>query len=144
MVVSKTLQRHYRETHGTKTFYVPNGGVVREQSEPRKILEWGLDPGKYVLFRGRFSPEEGCHLLVEAFEQIKTDIKLVLAGASTYSDEYSGQLRSHASDRIQVLDWVSGETLDELLTNALIFVLPSDLEGCRWPCWMRWGRDSAC
>jgi glycosyltransferase involved in cell wall biosynthesis len=28
-----------------------------------------------------------------------------------------------------VLDWVSGETLDELLTNAMIFVLPSDLEG---------------
>jgi len=28
-----------------------------------------------------------------------------------------------------MLDWVSGETLDELLTNAMIFVLPSDLEG---------------
>lgn len=54
---------------------------------------------------------------------------MVLAEASTYSDEYSRQLRSHASEQIQVLDWVSGETLDELLTNALIFVLPSDLEG---------------
>jgi glycosyltransferase involved in cell wall biosynthesis len=38
-------------------------------------------------------------------------------------------LRTHASDRIKILDWVSGEALDELLTNALIFVLPSDLEG---------------
>ena len=28
-----------------------------------------------------------------------------------------------------MLDWVSGETLDELLTNAMIFVLPSDMEG---------------
>ena len=28
-----------------------------------------------------------------------------------------------------MLDWVSGETLDELLTNAMVFVLPSDLEG---------------
>ena len=28
-----------------------------------------------------------------------------------------------------MLEWVSGETLDELLTNAMIFVLPSDLEG---------------
>ena len=129
MVVSRTLQRHYRETHATETFYVPNGGVVREQSKPRKILEWGLDPGKYVLFMGRFSPEKGCHLLVEAFEQIETDIKLVLAGGSTYSDEYSRQLRRHASERIRVLDWVSGDTLDELLTNASIFVLPSDLEG---------------
>jgi glycosyltransferase involved in cell wall biosynthesis len=110
-------------------FYVPNGGVLRDRSEPRRILEWGLDPGKYVLFLGRFSPEKGCHLLVEAFEQIETEVKLVMAGASSYCDDYSRELRTHASDRIRMLDWVSGETLDELLTNAMLFVLPSDLEG---------------
>jgi glycosyltransferase involved in cell wall biosynthesis len=129
MVVSQTLQRRYRETHGIEAFYVPNGGVLRERSEPRKIREWGLDPGKYVLFLGRFSPEKGCHLLVDAFERIDTDVKLVLAGASSYCDEYSRELKTHASERIRMLDWVSGEALDELLTNAMIFVLPSDLEG---------------
>jgi glycosyltransferase involved in cell wall biosynthesis len=129
MVVSQTLQRRYRETYGIEAFYVPNGGVLRERSEPRKILEWGLDPGKYVLFLGRFSPEKGCHLLVDAFERIDTDVKLVLAGASSYCDEYSRELKTHASERIRMLDWVSGEALDELLTNAMIFVLPSDLEG---------------
>jgi glycosyltransferase involved in cell wall biosynthesis len=129
MVVSQTLQRRYREIHGIEAFYVPNGGVLRERSEPRKILEWGLEPGKYVLFLGRFSPEKGCHLLVEAFEQIETDVKLVMAGPSSYCDDYSRELRSHASDRIRMLNSVSGDTLDELLTNAMIFVLPSDLEG---------------
>jgi glycosyltransferase involved in cell wall biosynthesis len=129
MVVSQTLQRRYRETHRIEAFYVPNGGVLRERSEPRKILEWGLDPGKYVLFLGRFSPEKGCHLLVEAFERIQTDVKLVMAGASSYCEEYCRELRKHASERILVLEWVSGETLDELLTNAMVFVLPSDLEG---------------
>jgi glycosyltransferase involved in cell wall biosynthesis len=129
MVVSQALQRRYREIHGVEAFYVPNGGVLRERSEPRKIVEWGLEPGKYVLFLGRFSPEKGCHLLVEAFEQIETDVKLVMAGGASYCDEYSRELRSHACDRIRILDWVSGETLDELLTNAMLFVLPSDLEG---------------
>jgi trans-aconitate methyltransferase len=38
-------------------------------------------------------------------------------------------LRQHQSDQIRVLDWVSGEPLDELLTNAMLFVLSSDLEG---------------
>jgi glycosyltransferase involved in cell wall biosynthesis len=129
MVVSQVLQRRYREIHGIEAIYVPNGGVLRERSEPRKILEWGLDPGKYILFMGRLSPEKGCHLLVEAFEQIETDVKLVMAGASSYCDDYSRELRSHASNRIRILDWVSGETLHELLTNAMVFVLPSDLEG---------------
>jgi glycosyltransferase involved in cell wall biosynthesis len=61
--------------------------------------------------------------------QIDPEIKLVMAGAASYCDEYSRELRTHASERIRMLDWVSGETLDELLTHAMIFVLPSDLEG---------------
>lgn len=64
-----------------------------------------------------------------ALEQLETDAKLVMAGASSYCDEYSRDLRAHASERIRILEWVSGEILDELLTNAMIFVLPSDLEG---------------
>lgn len=129
MVVSKALQQRYRELHHIRGVYVPNGGVLRERREPNAILNWGLKPNNYVLFLGRFSPEKGCHLLVEAFEQIKTDAQLVMAGASSYCDDYSRQLRSHVNERIRILDWVSGETLDELLTNAMIFVLPSDLEG---------------
>lgn len=35
----------------------------------------------------------------------------------------------HASERIRMLDWVAGEVLDELLTNSMVFVLPSDMEG---------------
>ena len=129
MVVSKELQRRYIGNHGIESFYVPNGGIPRERRPSQRILEWGLDPGQYVLFLGRFSPEKGCHLLVRAFENIESDVKLVMAGASSYCDEYSQELRRHASDKIRMLDWVSGETLDELLTNAMIFVLPSDMEG---------------
>jgi glycosyltransferase involved in cell wall biosynthesis len=129
MVVSQVLQRRYNDVHGVEALYVANGGILRERSEPKKILEWGIEPRKYVLFLGRFSPEKGCHLLAEAFEQIETDVKLVMAGASSYCDEYSRELQSHANERIRMLDSVSGETLDELLSNAMLFVLPSDLEG---------------
>ncbi len=129
MVVSRTLQQHYRKTYGAATSYVPNGGLLREQPFPDKIFDWNLESGKYILFLGRFSPEKGCHLLIEAYEQLETDVKLVMAGASSYCDDYSRNLRSHASEQIKILDWVSGEALNELLTHAMLFVLPSDLEG---------------
>jgi glycosyltransferase involved in cell wall biosynthesis len=129
MVVSRTLQQHYRDLHGIETRYVPNGGVLRERREANKILEWGLEPGRYLLFLGRLSPEKGCHVLVEAVERLDEDVTLVMAGAGSYCDNYSRELRTHASQRIRILDWVSGETLDELLTNAMIFVLPSEMEG---------------
>ncbi len=129
MVVSRTLRQHYWDRYRAETRYVPNGGLLRERRAPDKILQWGLQPQRYILFLGRFSPEKGCHLLLEAYERLDTDIKLVLAGASSFCDEYSRELKTHASERIKLLDWVSGDTLDELLTNAMLFVLPSDLEG---------------
>jgi len=129
MVVSRTLQGHYRQAHSVETVFTPNGGVLRERIGPHKILEWGLEPGRYALFLGRFSPEKGCHVLIEAFERIETDIKLVLAGGASYCDAYSRDVLSHASDRIRILSWVSGQDLDELLTNAMLFVLPSQMEG---------------
>ncbi len=129
MVVSRTLQGHYRETYGAETSYVPNGGLLRERWPAEKLSVWGLEAGHYILYLGRFSPEKGCHLLVEAYERLDIDTKLVMAGASSYSDEYSRELRTHAGERIKMLDWAAGEALDALLTNAMVFVLPSDLEG---------------
>jgi glycosyltransferase involved in cell wall biosynthesis len=128
-VVSRTLQRYYRTHYGSEPVYVPNGTSLRRRSTAGRLREWDLEPDKYVLFLGRFSPEKNCDLLIQAFERIETPIKLVLAGGSSHSDAYVKRLREHQSDRVRVLDWVSGEALDELLTNAMLFVLPSDLEG---------------
>src|SRR5213076_136709 len=64
-----------------------------------------------------------------AYENINIAVKLVMAGGSSYTDDYMVKLRTHESDRVRLLDWVSGERLEELLTNAMLFVLPSDLEG---------------
>lgn len=129
IVVSRTLQTYYRKRYQIQPSYIPNGGLLRTWREPREISQWGLETGKYILFLGRLSPEKNCHLLIAAYEQLNTDVKLVLAGASSYASEYTRQIREHGSDRIRIYDWVSGGTLDELLTNAMIFVLPSDLEG---------------
>jgi glycosyltransferase involved in cell wall biosynthesis len=129
MVVSRTLQDYYRSRYGTETAYVPNGTTLRPRRSAGRLHEWGLEPGAYILFLGRFSPEKNCDLLIQAYEQIDTPVKLVLAGGSSHSEEYAKGLRRHQNDRIRILDWVSGEALDELLTNAMLFVLPSDLEG---------------
>jgi glycosyltransferase involved in cell wall biosynthesis len=75
------------------------------------------------------SPEKNCDLLIRAYERLKTGIPLVLAGGSSYSDEYMRELRSHESSQIRFLDWTSGTALDELVTYAALFVLPSDMEG---------------
>lgn len=131
MVVSRTLQNYFRVRHGKETLYVPNGTRLRKPPQASTLAERGLDLHGCVLFLGRFSPEKNCHLLVEAFERLEAqpDVKLVLAGGSSYTNDYVRKLKRHASERVIFLDWVTGVALDELLTQAAVFVLPSDLEG---------------
>ncbi len=129
MVVSRTLQEYYRTRYGTEPVYVPNGTTLRQRRTAGRLRGWDLKPGAYILFLGRFSPEKNCDLLIQAYEAIDTPVRLVLAGGSSHSDAYVKRLRAYQSDRVRVLEWVSGEALDELLTNAMLFVLPSDLEG---------------
>jgi len=129
MVVSRTLQEHFAGRYGAPTSYIPNGATLYPHGEAHHLSQWGLEQGKYILFLGRFSPEKNCHLLIEAYERVHTDVKLVMAGGSSHTGQYVQELRTHASERILLLDWVSGEMLAELLTHATLFVLPSDLEG---------------
>jgi glycosyltransferase involved in cell wall biosynthesis len=100
-----------------------------ELEQMRPAETFGLKRKNYALFLGRFSPEKNCHLLIEAFEQVNTSMQLVFAGGSSYTDEYVSSLRRHESDRIRFLPWLSGPTLEDILTGAALFVLPSDMEG---------------
>lgn len=129
VVVSRTLQTYFRAVYDANPAFIPNGTNLRVLTPVQRLNDWGLQPDNYILFLGRFSPEKNCHLLINAYQRLKTDAKLVLAGGSSYSDPYVAGLRKFESNRIRLLDWISGDALNELLTHAMIFVLPSDLEG---------------
>lgn len=129
IVVSRVLQRHYAERYAKDCIYVPNGAAMLNQQKAQRLRELDLDPQNYVLFLGRFSPEKNCHLLIDAFEKLETSMKLVLVGGSSHTDGYIAKLRERASERVKFLGWLSGDRLEQVLSHAALFVLPSDMEG---------------
>jgi glycosyltransferase involved in cell wall biosynthesis len=129
IVVSHALEAYYRSRYEKPVAYLPNGTELRGRQRGNELARLGLTPDQYVLFLGRFSPEKNCDMLIEAFEQIDTSMKLVLAGGSSHTDDYVASLRSHERDKVRFVGWLSGDALAEVLTNAALFVLPSDMEG---------------
>jgi glycosyltransferase involved in cell wall biosynthesis len=131
IVVSKTLREYFAERHGLETVFIPNGTLMPELKRPDKLRKLGLAEGRYILFVGRIVPEKGCHYLVEAFNQLDTDAKLVMVGGSSFSDGYVDTVKrlAEGNDRILFLDYVYGDLLDELWSNAYFVVQPSVLEG---------------
>ena len=132
IVLSKGVKDYFKETYNRDTVYIPNG-VNRPEIKGIKEIEekWGLNKDSYILYLGRLVPEKGIKYLVEAFKDVKTDKKLVIAGGSSDTDEFSNELKEMAGDdeRIIFTGFVQGEPLDELYGNAYIYTLPSNLEG---------------
>lgn len=130
--VSKDLVEHYAQRWTRAAHYVPNGVNRPDVRAADEITQrFGLRAGEYVLFVGRFVPEKAPDRLVRAFRSVPGDVRLVLAGESSYTEGYARTLADAAAEDPRVLlpGYVFGDTLAELYSNAAAFVLPSDLEG---------------
>lgn len=132
ITVSQGLQKYVKETYGRDAVYIPNGSAdVTPETESDLLDEWDLKPKKYILVVSRLIRHKGIHYLIEAFNNIKTDQKLVIVGDSVFTDDYVKQLHSLAkgNDNIIFTGWQSGRTLSQLLSHATVFVQPSEQEG---------------
>lgn len=132
IVLSKGVQEYFQKTYGRKTLFIPNG-VNRPVLRKADLIknEFGIDKDGYLLFLGRIVPEKGLHYLIEAYKELHTDKKLVIAGGSSDTDDFMQEIQTLATgdDRIIFTGFVAGQALEELYSNAYLYLLPSDLEG---------------
>ncbi|MGN0173430.1 MAG: glycosyltransferase family 4 protein [Acutalibacteraceae bacterium] len=132
IVLSTGVQQYFLKTYNRQTCFIPNGVIkadLREADDIKK--QWGLEKNGYILYLGRIVPEKGERYLIDAFKQVKTDKKLVIAGGSSDTDRFLEELKEAArgDDRIVFTGFVEGKVKQELFSNAYIYTLPSDLEG---------------
>lgn len=132
IVLSKGVQQYFRDTYGRETVFIPNGVTKTEIREAQLITEqYGLKKDDYILFLGRLVPEKGVAYLIDAFKNVRTDKKLVIAGGSSDTAAFAQELKDRAAEDARILftGFVQGRMLEELYSNAYVYVLPSDLEG---------------
>jgi glycosyltransferase involved in cell wall biosynthesis len=132
IVLSEGVQNYFDKNYGRKTKFIPNGvnkSIIRAADLIKK--HYGLEKNGYFLFLARLVPEKGAQYLIEAFRQVQTDKKLVIAGGASDTGDFLVLLKEMAKgdDRITFTGFVQGQILDELYSNAYVYVLPSDLEG---------------
>jgi glycosyltransferase involved in cell wall biosynthesis len=131
IVVSPVLKRYFDTKYHLDTVYIPNGVSLPVCREPEIIRQYGLAGQDYVLFASRLVPEKGCHHLIEAFLRLRPNLRLVIAGGAEHSDAYARRLREQAASAPAVIfvGHVEGPVLEELFSNAYLYILPSEVEG---------------
>lgn len=132
IVLSKHTQDYFETKYERKTRFIPNGVNRPEILKPILITEkYGLRKDNYLLFLGRLVPEKGLKYLLNAFKGLETDKKMVIAGGASDTVAFVDELKLIAAgdNRIIFTGFVQGQVLEELYSNAYIYILPSDLEG---------------
>lgn len=136
IVLTAADHDYFKKMYGRETTVIPNGVAPATPRAAREITaRWGLTQNGYILFLARIVPEKGLHYLIEAWQRLAATrpagLRLVIAGGASHDDAYRAEIaaRCEGDESILMTGHVEGERLAELYSNALLYVLPSDLEG---------------
>jgi len=132
VTVSKTLRSYVKCKYNVVARYIPNGVKLIDKVDASKIKDkWGLEKDSYILLVSRLVRHKGISYLIDAFNQIETNKKLVIVGSGAHTDAYVNELLDKADDNPNIImtGEQTGKIKDELFSNAYLFVQPSETEG---------------
>lgn len=130
--VSEAIDRLVKETNPLKpSAYIPNGASVWNSKDSDVLAKFNLQPEEYIFSASRLVNHKGIHYLIQAYQQLETDKKLVIAGEASYTDEYVKYLRKLAAGNPNIIftGFQGGADLAALFESAYLFVQPSESEG---------------
>ncbi len=132
IVLSESARDYFKETYNRETTLIHNGIEKPEKKYAKAITElYGLSKNDYICSVSRLTAEKGIHYLIDAFNNVKTDKKLVIAGDASDTDEYVEMLKEKAANNPNIIftGFISGDILKEIYSNAYFVTVPSDIEG---------------
>lgn len=133
IVCSNTLKEHFMSEYGKNTTLIYNAvEIPKLEITDRVVFEkLSIQENEYYLYMARITEEKGLHYLINVFNRMDTNKKLVIAGPYDVSNKYHKRVLDMASanKRIIFAGFISGEDKANLLRGAYSFVLPSELEG---------------
>lgn len=142
IVLSEDMKSYFKHEYERDVVVISNGVHQPIYENPSLInTKYGLNGQDYLLYLARLVPEKGVHTLIEAYQKSGLSVPLVIAGGGSHSDKYchyienlSNQvnefaIRNATGQKIIMTGFVQGKELEELYSNTLLYILPSEIEG---------------
>ncbi|MFH1822313.1 MAG: glycosyltransferase family 4 protein [Patescibacteria group bacterium] len=129
--VSESLKNYAEEKYSRVTICIPNGIIMPKNLKADKIKKWGLAKDNYIVAISRLVQHKGIPYLINAYQSLDTNKKLVIVGDGAYTNDYVNFLKKLAANNKNIIFTgpQTGNTLKELFSNAYLFVQPSESEG---------------
>ncbi|MDD3284950.1 MAG: glycosyltransferase family 4 protein [Patescibacteria group bacterium] len=125
--VSPDLKNDYK-----KGEFIPNGFEIKKDYNTNEIEKLNIIPKKYFLVVSRLIAHKGIQYAIEAFKKLNNNnYQLIIVGDTFHDEKYSDKIKNLANDNPNIIltGNQTGNTLNQLFTNAFCFLIPSEGEG---------------
>ena len=126
---ARDIQKYYLEKFKKSSTYIPYGSLLGRLETHKVLDEFGVRPREYILYVSRLEPENNAHLVIKAFEKVKSDMKLVVVGDAPYSNEYIKELRNTKDPRIIFTGYIFGDGYREFQSNSYLYIQATEVGG---------------
>lgn len=142
IVITPATQRYAKNKYKSEPILIPNGADMTPVSGDDALKYWNLDKDSYIFSASRLIKLKGLQYLIEAYQDLETNKKLVIAGDGEY--ESALKTLADANKNIIFVGNQSGDALRQLYSNAYLFVQASEMEGLSLSLLEAMGYQTAC
>jgi len=126
---AEVIKEYYRKRYRKDSTFIPYGTNIVKTESAEILQRFGLEKEGYILYVSRLEPENNAHVVIKAFENVKTDKRLVIVGDAPYSKRYIEELKKTKDQRIIFTGFVFGKGYWELQSHACCYVHATEVGG---------------
>ena len=125
---SQTVRRLFEQLYDIEIQHIPYGAKSFDNVSD-VYQSFGLEDQRYFIFVGRLVPEKSVDVLIDAYNELGTELPLVIVGDNENDPEYVSMLHKRAGANVRFVGYRYGNEYESLLSHARAYITASKLEG---------------
>ncbi|HEY2379792.1 MAG TPA: DUF1972 domain-containing protein [Terriglobia bacterium] len=126
---ANVIRDYYLKEYRTPSVMIAYGAQC-ERVETTAVLDrLGVKPREYFLYVSRLEPENNAHIVTETFENVRTNMPLLIVGDAPYAHDYIERLKSTRDPRILFPGAIYGTGYRELQSHAYAYIQATEVGG---------------
>jgi glycosyltransferase involved in cell wall biosynthesis len=126
---ANVIRDYYLKEYGKSSVMIAYGANCERTDTTATLQQLGVVSRSYFLYVSRLEPENNAHMVIEAFEKVKTDKPLLIVGDAPYAHEYIRRLKSTTDPRIRFTGAIYGSGYRELQSHAYAYIQATEVGG---------------
>ena len=126
---ARAIQEYYIKRYGKKSTFIAYGACIDRADTTGALRQLQLEPLRYFLYVTRMEPENHPLEVREAFERVRTGMRLALIGDAPYSEHYIRRVRDTRDPRIVIPGSIYGEGYRELQSHCFAYIHATEVGG---------------